>query len=64
MNDKYKLYRDGNFFNTATDTLEKHPLINLSEKEQLLKNQFQTILNEKEQEFPFHLNDSVFQIKL
>lgn len=64
MNDKYKLYRDGNFFNTATDTLEKQPLINLSEQEQLLKNQFQTILNEKEQEFPFHLNDSVFQIKL
>ncbi len=63
MNKEYKLYRDGGFFNTATDTLEKLPLTNLSENEQLLKEQFQSVLNEKEKEFPFHLNDSVFQIK-
>lgn len=62
MNKEYKLYRDGGFFNTVTDTLEKLPLTNLSEKEQLIKEQFQSVLNEKEKEFPFHLNDSVFQI--
>ncbi len=63
MNGNYKLYRDGNFFNTTIDTLEEQPLISLSEKEQLVKEQFQSVLNEKEDEFPFHLNDSVFQIK-
>jgi arylsulfatase A len=62
MNTEYKLYRDGSFFNTTTDTLEKQPLLILSEKEQLLKEQFQTVLNEREKEFPFHLNDSVFNL--
>jgi len=63
MNKEYKLYQDGGFFNTVADTLEKSPLTILSEKEKLIKEQFQSVLNEKEKEFPFHLNDSVFQIK-
>jgi hypothetical protein len=36
--------------------------IYISYIEQLIKDQFHSVLNEKEKEFPFHLNDSVFQI--
>ena len=60
MNKEYKLYRDGSFFNTATDTLEKLPLTNLSEKEQLIKEQFQSVLNEKENNIMYHFNESTF----
>lgn len=63
MNGGYKLYRDGSFFNTTTDTLEKQPLLILSEKEQLIKMKFQSVLDEREKEFPFHLNDTVFKTK-
>ncbi|TNF41480.1 MAG: arylsulfatase A [Bacteroidetes bacterium] len=62
MNQEYKLYRDGSFFNTTTDILEEKPLTTLSEAEQNLKEKFQNILNEKEKEFPFHLNDTTFVI--
>jgi len=62
MNDTYKLYRDGRFFNTATDTLEQAPLQSLSEKEQKLKDRFQQVLDEKENEIPFVLNDSIFKL--
>jgi len=62
MNKEYKLYRDGSFFNTTTDTLEKHPLITISEKELQIKKQFQSVLDERENEFPFHLNDTTFII--
>ena len=62
MNDSYKLYRDGRFFNTVTDTLEQWPLENLSEKEQKLKEHFQQILDEKEKEVPFAMNDSIFKL--
>jgi len=62
MNNEYKLYRDGSFFNTTTDTLENKPLIILSEKEQNLKVKFQMILDEKENEFSFYLNDTAFVI--
>jgi hypothetical protein len=37
-------------------------LINISCMEKIIKDKFQSVLNEKEKEFPFHLNDSVFQI--
>lgn len=63
MNKKYKLYRDGRFFNTVKDTLEKSPLINLSETEINLKENFQNILNERENDIPFAMNDSVFKLK-
>jgi arylsulfatase A len=62
MNQEYKLYRDGTFFNTSTDILEENPLTTLSETEQNLKEKFQNILNERENEFPFHANDTAFVI--
>ena len=37
-------------------------LINISCMEQIIKNKIQSVLNVKEKEFPFHLNDSVFPI--
>ena len=62
MNAQYKLYRDGNFYNTVLDTLEKQPLTIFSEKERKLKDKFQSVLEEKENEFSFHLNDTAFKI--
>ena len=62
MNTEYKLYRDGSFYNTVLDTLEKQPLIIFSEKERKLKDKFQSVLEEKENEFSFHLNDTAFKI--
>ena len=61
MDNSYKLYRDGHFFNTVNDTLEQRPLLNLSEKEKKLKNRFNKILNEKENEFPFIWNNTDFK---
>lgn len=61
MNEKYKLYRDGRFFNTSIDPLEKKPIIRLAEKEQQLKNKFEKILTEKESEFPFDWNNKEFR---
>jgi len=63
MNDEYKLYQDGRFFNTAKDTLEKSQLENISEKEQSLKERFQIILDERENDIPFNLNDTIFNVK-
>lgn len=40
----------------------KQLLVYISERKQLKKDQFHSVFNEKEKEFPFHLNDSVFQI--
>lgn len=62
MNDTYKLYRDGKFYNTATDTLEKSPLIQLSDSEQKIKEKFGLILQDKENEFSFFKNDTAFKI--
>jgi len=62
MNDSYKLYRDGRFFNTATDTLEQMPLQQLNAEEQKLKEHFQQILDEMEKEVPFAMNDSIFKL--
>lgn len=62
MNAQYKLYRDGSFYNTVLDTLEKQPLTIFSEKERKLKDKFQSVLEEKENEFSFHLNDTAFKI--
>ncbi len=62
MNGEYKLYRDGRFFNTAKDTLEKTPLINLTESELKLKSHFQKILDMRESEIAFSLNDTVFNV--
>jgi arylsulfatase A len=62
MGNGYKLYRDGSFFNTVSDTLEKNPLMNLSEEEKGLKEKFQVILDKRESEYPFYLNDTAFII--
>ncbi len=63
MNDEYKLYQNGSFFNTAKDTLEKAQLENITDEEQVLKDKFQLILDEKESEIPFNLNDKSFSVK-
>ena len=63
MNDEYKLYKNGEFYNTAKDTLEKLPLVNISEEEQKLKEKFQFILDEKENDIPFVLNDTNFNVR-
>ncbi len=62
MNGEYKLYRDGRFFNTVKDTLEKTPLKNLTEEELILKSHFQDILDKREHEVAFSLNDTVFNV--
>ncbi len=62
MDEKYKLYRDGRFFNTSVDTLEENGLELLTPSEQELKDKFRRILDEKETEFSFHLNDTAFKI--
>lgn len=62
MNNSYKLYNDGRFYNTSVDPLEQNPLQDLSETEQNLKSRFEKILLEKENEIPFVLNDTTFNI--
>ncbi len=62
MNGTYKLYHDGRFYNTRHDPLEKNGLENLSDEELKVKNKFQQILNDKEAEVPFALNDTIFKV--
>ena len=62
MNDSYKLYQDGRFYSTASDTLEQSPLKHLTQEEKKLKERFQQILDEKEKEVPFAMNDSIFKL--
>jgi arylsulfatase A len=64
MNGGYKLYRDGRFYNTTKDSLEKTPIANsdLSEQEIKLKESFQGILDEKEKDIAFSLNDTVYNV--
>jgi len=61
MNGEYKLYRDGRFYNTVKDPLEKVQLSNYEEDEQKIKTKFEAILREKEIEFPFEWNDTEFK---
>lgn len=63
MNGTYKLYRDGRFYNTKTDFLEKNPLESLSQEELKIKNRFQKILDENEQEISFEENNTEFKVK-
>ncbi len=62
MNGTYKLYRDDRFYNTSADPLEKTQLENLSDEEVKIKSRFQQILNDKESEVPFALNDTIFNL--
>ncbi|NQU86888.1 MAG: sulfatase-like hydrolase/transferase [Mariniphaga sp.] len=57
MDGSYKLYQDGRFFNTLIDPLEEYPLMVLSDNQKGIKQRFKQILTEKENEFPFRLND-------
>jgi len=57
MDGNYKLYRDMKFFNTENDPLEEYPLTDLNSKEQNLRQRFESVIHEKEREFPFHWND-------
>ncbi|MEE4286368.1 MAG: sulfatase-like hydrolase/transferase [Mariniphaga sp.] len=60
MNGEYKLYRDGRFYNTVKDPLEKEKKTVLGKNEQKIKDKFEAILTEKENEFPFKWNDTEF----
>jgi arylsulfatase A len=53
FNSTYKLYRDGSFYNTVKDPLEKNKLTNLSFEEKKLFDIFEKIIKEKESEYPF-----------
>uniref|UniRef100_UPI003217943B sulfatase-like hydrolase/transferase n=1 Tax=uncultured Draconibacterium sp. TaxID=1573823 RepID=UPI003217943B len=63
MNGEYKLYRDGRFYNTKRDVLEKNPLKELTTVEQKLKEKFQRILDEKEKDVAFELNNKEFKVE-
>lgn len=63
MNSNYKLYRDGKFFNTLADPLETNPLAQLSDSEKKLKEKFEALILQKENEIPFNLNDTAFIIQ-
>jgi len=60
MNGEYKLYRDGRFYNTEKDPLEKEQKTKLEENEKKIKAKFEAILKEKENEFPFEWNNTEF----
>ena len=60
MDGKHKLYQDGNFFNTLKDPGEKTPLVEFTGKEMKIREKFQDMLTEKENEFPFSWNDNKF----
>ena len=62
MNQTYKLYQDGRFYNMMKDTLEKSPIQQLTETEQKLKEHFQQIIEEKENEVPFAMNDEEYKL--
>ncbi len=63
MNGEYKLYRDGRFYNTKSDVLEKNVLNELSNEEQILKEKFQEILDEKESDAAFEKNNQEFKLR-
>lgn len=60
MNNKYKLYQNGEFYNFINDPKEKNPLLKLTPEEKNIMNKFDLILKQKENEFPFKWNDKEF----
>lgn len=62
MDGEYKLYHDGRFFRTTIDPLEEQPLQQLSEEELATKNRFQKIIDEKEQDIAYALNDTTYLV--
>ncbi len=63
MNYKYKLYRDNRFYNTVSDPLEENPISALSKDEKEVRERFENIIQVKENEIPFDLNDTKFTIQ-
>ncbi len=63
MNREYKLYRDGRFFHTATDPLEKNAIENPSESEAVIRSRFDEILQAREEAFSFHKNNELYDLK-
>jgi len=63
MDGEYKLYRDGRFYNTLEDAFEKQPLQTLTKTEQKLKEKFQQILDEKEEDVPFMMNNETYKLE-
>lgn len=61
-NGTYKLYQDGRFYNTVKDSLEKNPIIPDSGEEKSIADRFRKILEDKENEVAFSLNDTVFMV--
>jgi len=60
----YKLYRNGEFYNTHNDPDEENPLPTLNEREQMIMEKYDAILRQKENEFPFSWNDKEFNPQL
>jgi arylsulfatase A len=63
MNEDYKLYHDGRFYNTSADPLEENPVLNLSDSEEKIKGKFEILIQKKEDEIPFEMNDTEFKIQ-
>jgi arylsulfatase A len=59
-NGVYKLYRNGDFFDTTKDPDELLPLDILTQEETKIRTRYDSILSSKEIEYPFSWNDSVF----
>lgn len=56
----YKLYRNGEFFDTSKDPDELTPLSVLTQEETDIRIKYDSILQQKEIEFPFSWNDTEF----
>jgi arylsulfatase A len=63
MDGKYKLYQNFSIYNTLQDPLEQHELDVLTPEEEIVRNRFEKIIKEKEEEFPFLLNDESFKLE-
>jgi len=53
MNQDYKLYQDGRFFNTTQDPGERNPLTDLSPDQQQVADRFSQVLQSKDSELPY-----------
>lgn len=62
MNENYKLYRDGRFYNTSKDPLEEYPLSNYSKEEEQILKELIALLQEKEEEIRFERNDTNYKV--
>ncbi|MCG6187849.1 sulfatase-like hydrolase/transferase [Maribellus maritimus] len=61
LNEYYKLYQNGEFYNTMNDPDEKNPIVSPTNQEKNIKKKFEKVLDSKEKEFPFKNNDVEFK---